>query len=195
MRKRIDFIFDTETTDKADFKADFKASHQPDLAEFGFQVYVDRELKFEYSSYVNSGIKLMEPGAAKVNGITDEMRSTGIKPAALAELVAPHLELATTVVCHNWDFDSRIMKTFAHRHGLGPELAALFNPDIRYCTMRKSTQICKIPGPYGYKWPKLIEAYKHFVDPAGFEGAHSALADVTACAKVYFAMQDQLTAN
>ncbi len=48
----------------------------------------------------------------------------------------------------------------------------------------------QIPGEYGaYKWPQLQEAYKHFFNKE-FDNAHDALADVTACKDVYFAIQN-----
>ena len=58
------------------------------------------------------------------------------------------------------------------------------------CTMRIATNVLKIPGPRGFKWPTLQEAYKRLVDPAGFEGAHDAITDVKACAAVFYALED-----
>jgi DNA polymerase III epsilon subunit-like protein len=54
--------------------------------------------------------------------------------------------------------------------------------------MKATTSICKLPGKYGdYKWPKLQESHLHFFGKE-FEGAHDAMADVRACAAVYWAL-------
>lgn len=54
--------------------------------------------------------------------------------------------------------------------------------------MEKSTNYCKIDGPYGNKWPNLSELhYKLF--GTGFEEAHNAALDITATAKCFWEMK------
>ena len=54
--------------------------------------------------------------------------------------------------------------------------------------MKKSTNYCKLDGPYGYKWPKLSELhYKLF--GIGFEEAHNAAVDINATAKCFWEMK------
>jgi hypothetical protein len=52
--------------------------------------------------------------------------------------------------------------------------------------------ICKLPSKYPgeYKWPRLIEAYRHAFGK-DFTGAHDALADVRACKEIYFWLKVQ----
>lgn len=42
------------------------------------------------------------------------------------------------------------------------------------CPMKLSTDICKLPSPrgYGYKWPKVEEAHKHFFGDVGYVEKH-----------------------
>lgn len=47
----------------------------------------------------------------------------------------------------------------------------------------------KAVGRFHHKTPNLGEAYRHFFG-RDFDGAHNALADVSACRDIYFAMQD-----
>lgn len=56
------------------------------------------------------------------------------------------------------------------------------------CTMQASTNLCKIPGPYGFKYPTLQELHKHLFE-VGFDGAHDAMVDVLACAKCFFELE------
>ena len=61
-----------------------------------------------------------------------------------------------------------------------------------YCTMKQTTNLCKLPGRYpgSYKWPKLAEAYSHIFNE-DLQDAHTADADAKACARIFF----HLTAN
>ena len=86
-------------------------------------------------------------------------------------------------------------------HGITTERAAALADEWKAaptaCTQRLSTPICQLPatdrmraaGRTHYKSANLQEAYRHFFGH-GFDGAHSALADVQACMAVYFAIQD-----
>ena len=62
----------------------------------------------------------------------------------------------------------------------------------QFCTMTASVDIVRMPptpamlraGRRNFKSPKLIEAHQHFFGE-GFDGAHDALADVRACARIH----------
>ena len=59
----------------------------------------------------------------------------------------------------------------------------------KICTMKIGTDVCKIPGPYGFKWPKLEELYRHLFGE-NFIGAHDALSDCQATASCFFKMAE-----
>lgn len=93
---------------------------------------------------------------------------------------------------HNESFDARMFRIAIKRgfpEDQGEPIAEAFRATPTYCTMRKSTNILRLPGPRGLKWPKLTEAYRHFFG-RDMEGAHSARGDVDATIAVYFALQD-----
>jgi len=56
--------------------------------------------------------------------------------------------------------------------------------------MERSTDHCKIPGSYGYKWPSLSELYFILFD-RDFEEAHDAVVDVKACAECFFRLKNE----
>ena len=99
-------------------------------------------------------------------------------------------ELADVIICHNVEFDIKIV---------GAELLRIGN-DFRIdkkpliCTMSKSKNFCAIPNPYKYKydepfkWPKLQELHKKLFG-VEFEEAHDAMADVKATKKCFFELQ------
>jgi len=62
------------------------------------------------------------------------------------------------------------------------------NKPQKICTMQSTTDICKLPSQYGFKWPSLQELHK-FLFGCDFEGAHDASDDVTAMAKCFFELK------
>jgi DNA polymerase-3 subunit epsilon len=54
--------------------------------------------------------------------------------------------------------------------------------------MDRATNFCALPGPYGYKWPKLTELHQKLFN-CSFDGAHDALADITATARCFWEMR------
>jgi len=89
------------------------------------------------------------------------------------------------LIAHNIKFDYPIT---------GAEMIrAKMKADVKLkqiCTMDAGTDLCQLPGRYGFKWPKLEELHKHLFG-IGFEGAHDALNDVKACAKCFFELTDR----
>ena len=54
------------------------------------------------------------------------------------------------------------------------------------CPMKISTNICKIPGPYGYKWPKVQEAFDHFFGKTDYVEQHRGADDAFHEADIVF---------
>lgn len=123
--------------------------------------------------------------AANVHGITtDEATQFGVPIDRAILLLIGMAWKAKTVVAHNIDFDVRIVNCETGRLSL-PDPLLTMEP---YCTMLHSMEKVGIPGKYGdFKWPKLIEAYRHFFEEEDFD-AHDAMADVLACKRIYFAL-------
>lgn len=123
--------------------------------------------------------------AAKVHGITNERAALEGIPLrqALKEFLGS-LHDTRTIVCHNLDFDQRIVQAEFLREEMDFDLFEM--PGI--CTMRSSTDFCKIPGPYGYKWPRLQELYNELFG-SSFDDAHDAAADVGALVECFFELK------
>ena len=125
--------------------------------------------------------------AARVHGISTERALR--EGAALAEVlaaVASGIGSATTLVAHNMPFDEMILGAEFLRAGFLNPLAG----KERLCTMQAGTDVCRLPGPYGFKWPKLQELYRTLFGES-FSGEHQALADVRACARCFFELRQR----
>jgi DNA polymerase III subunit epsilon len=125
------------------------------------------------------------PVAVRIHGITtDRALAAGRPLAQVLEEFARVTETSRTLIAHNMNFDSCV---------LGAEYlrANLANPLPRrkqICTMLVSTNHCKLPGPKGYKWPKLEELHRKLFGQVP-ELTHRALADVRTCARCFFELK------
>lgn len=127
----------------------------------------------------------IEQGAIDVHGITQEHAETVGLPLEMAlSLFTKFRQLASLVVCHNLSHDYRIMDGELGRMKwprLGDTESKFF------CTMLSTVDICRIPntnGKRGFKWPKLVEAYRHFFHK-DFPNAHTALGDARPTAEIF----------
>lgn len=122
-------------------------------------------------------------GASNVHGITTERaKEVGIPGVIAFGFFSNLCRKASTIVAHNIAFDSTLMSLEFKR--LSKD--AIHLAPTQFCTMKATTNICKIPGrfPGQYKWPKLEEAHRFFFNE-DFDNAHDALADVRACMRIH----------
>jgi DNA polymerase III epsilon subunit-like protein len=91
------------------------------------------------------------------------------------------IEEYDVLVAHNIDFDMNVLIN-AIKWDLDLALP-LFRKQI--CTMKLSTNICKIRGNFGYKYPKLKELYFYAFKKYPFEAKlHNSMYDVLILAEV-----------
>ena len=128
---------------------------------------------------------IIPPEAQRIHRITTERASNEGKPisAALSQF-ADAVGKSEVVVAHNLSFDDSVISAEYLRLDLSPP----FGNKIRICTMRGAKDFCRLPGPYGYKWPSLSELYRVLFG-TGYEEAHDAGADVAACADCFFELK------
>lgn len=112
---------------------------------------------------------------AEEHGLTLDLLEAEGKPIAeVLEQFSADLSECEAIGAHNLSFDHRITWAEVIRLGKEPQ-----SGKIKICTMQKSTNVCKIPGKRGYKWPTLDELHRHFFQE-GFDGAHDAANDIKA---------------
>lgn len=178
-------IFDTETTGMVQFRKPPEDPSQPDLIQLGMLLVdtVDWKPRARHSMMVQlaEGVRI-DPAAFDAHGISEEdCARYGIVPAVACSLFNQTCLQADVIVAHNLDFDVSIMKTALFRLGNKPHR---LDGRQLVCTKESSTDVLKLPGKYGYKWPTLAEAYRHYTGRE-VEGAHDALVDTEACLEVF----------
>lgn len=114
------------------------------------------------------------------------------------------MHLCSTVVAHNYDFDKSILQSEFKRYmydynfrQLCPNAPVVFTPEYLFnnhiktvCTMKLTTNLCKIPHPKFpdrpnfYKWPKLSELHYYLFKNIP-ENLHDAQVDVEACLRCF----------
>lgn len=181
-------FFDTETTGvPRNYKAPASdVKNWPRLVQIAWLLAGDEGSEIESAEYIVKPDGFAIPAdASRIHGITTETAlREGIQIKAVLANLLPAMEQVSTLVAHNIDFDEKILGAELLRAGYPNEVEA----KTRLCTMRSATDFCRLPGQYGYKWPKLEELHrKLFNEP--MTGAHRALVDVRACARCYFELK------
>lgn len=189
--------FDTETTGLPDWKSPSDSDSQPHLVQLGALLYnADTREEIDRLDVIikPDGWEIPEE-VSKIHGITTEHAlKVGIpEEEALERLLQMWRKPDTTCtrLAHNKTFDQRIIRIALKRYSDEETMEQWAEKDDFKCTMQMAKPIMKLGkrGRYGYKSPKLEEAYRHFTGKE-LENAHSAMADTTACVEVYFAMLD-----
>lgn len=190
-------VFDTETTGLPDWKSPSGGETQPHLVEIAAKL-VDVGTK-EVIGQVDTIIKpngWVIPGdVIEVHGITNEKAYDEGRDEK--ESLLDFLDLwkqSDLRVAHNQSFDERIIRIAIKRY-LNDEVAEEWKLGAKACTGLLAKPIMQMPpkSRWGFKMPKLSEAYKHFTGKE-LVGAHRAMVDVDACLDVYFAITEQLDA-
>lgn len=116
------------------------------------------------------------------NMSTERCEKEGVPMSDVLEILVKEINQSDIMVAHNAAFDLPVLKCEMIRYGFKAEKSP-----VAVCTMKSSTQYCKIPhaNGRGYKYPQLGELYLFlFKEPMG--NAHDAFDDTTAARKCFF---------
>ena len=181
-------FFDTETTGlPKSWKAPVTdLGNWPHIVQIAWALFdnTGKQLAFSDHMIKPQGFTIPESATA-IHGISTERALKEGRPAeeVLKEFSSAVLG-ATCLVAHNLDFDEKMVRVELLRQGMPDGLQTI----RKICTMKISTGYCKIPGPYGDKWPKLSELHIKLFE-VDFEDQHNAASDVLCCAKCFFELR------
>ncbi|TAJ12847.1 3'-5' exonuclease [Marinilabiliaceae bacterium JC017] len=182
-------FFDTETTGlPRNYKAPVTdINNWPRLVQLAWMVFDEGGKQLEIGDYIIKPEGFIIPKeAANIHGITTQKAmAEGVNLHELLVAFNELVEESKVLVAHNISFDEKIMGAeFVRKEIKSP----LFKKK-RLCTMHASTNYCRLPGNYGYKWPRLSELHiKLFGE--NFEEAHNARADIEATARCFWKLRE-----
>lgn len=123
--------------------------------------------------------------AQRIHGITTKRaQAEGKQLTTVLRGLSAAAKKSEIIVAHNMRFDESVISAEYLRLGLDSP----FGDKKRICTMVETTELCRLRGPYGYKWPTLSELYWELFKEE-HEEAHDSGADVAACAKCFFELK------
>lgn len=191
-------FFDTETTGLPDFKARSHDPNQPHLVQLALLSFDDA------GNEVDSGISqsmiirpdgwTITPELTAIHGISHERAmNEGIAEDIAVQMFVIAQARCSLRVAHNESFDRRILRIAMTRAGLERDFIEHIEARASFDTCAAAKSIVNLPptdkmlaaGFTGPKPPKLEECIKHFFGEE-LAGAHDALIDTRACARIYF---------
>mgnify|MGYP001765429472 FL=1 len=194
-------VFDTETTGLPRKASRWNAGYEPHVIQLAAFLFADDGRRLQGGSLIvdpGEGVEV-EPGAARVHGITTQIaREQGV-PLNFALAMFAHLYgRCEEAVAFNAKFDVEMLELSFRRQGsFKPGMSSeafwtRFKGGPIRCAMEPSVDLVGLPpteamlatGRNHAKTPKLAEAYRHFFGEE-MKGAHDAAADADACARVW----------
>jgi DNA polymerase III subunit epsilon len=189
-------IFDTETTGLVNSALPAIHPKQPMAVQVGFKLDAANRVERGVANYlIQTDGWEVHPKAAEITGIDNAVADEfGAQLIPAVEFFLDQIDVAEVVVAHNLRFDVTVMRRMVKvwSEWTNEKFFDPFDGKILICTMVATTPIMKLPPKRNgeYKWPKLSEAMKYFFNE-DIEGAHDALVDVRACAKLYYHLMDE----
>lgn len=186
--KELYLFFDTETTGipESYLAPSSDTKNWPRLVQLAW-VLCD-----EFGNRINTGNYIIKPdgfliplSSTAIHRITtDWAKNNGVNIDKALSNFMKDFGRSTYVVGHNIEFDKKI---------IGAELIRLGLDDIldtkkSICTMKSSTNYCKIKNQTGYRYPKLKELY-HKLFGKEFSNAHNAMSDIDATIECFWELR------
>lgn len=190
-------FFDTETTGIWDKRLPPDHPQQPHIVQLAcLLTEADGTERAAVNLIVRPDDWDIPSGASAIHGITTEIaQRCGVSEAMVVACWDRLGRISDVMVAHNIEFDWGVMETAAGRTGACNPEVGNGGPDL-FCTMQAATPILNMPptsrmlavGINKPKPPKLEECIQFWFGEK-HEKAHDALADVRACARIYFHMK------
>ena len=189
----MELFFDTETSGFINKNLSADHPEQAWIMQIAFILSDEGRIYTEFSSLVSSEGRLCHPAAQTIHGISvEDCKYGGMSENALFDIVdRAFSDPGNLLIAHNYSFDIEMLSQYIERNDCKIR-ADVLKQIPHFCTMKSSTNLCKLPGKFGkYKWPKLTELHKFLFDE-DFEGAHDALADVRATRRCFYKLKEIL---
>lgn len=189
-----ELFFDLETTGlPKNYKAPITdKKNYPHIVQIAWILFADKKEVSCNDIIIRPDNFTIPKESTKIHGITQEIATTQGFPINWALLQFTNaIEILTQpvdkVIAHNLNFDKNVLLANIYRE-IELDQTFFFDNCINICSMESTTNLLKLPGNYGYKWPKLQELHQYLFGST-FKDAHDALADIRATARCYYELE------
>lgn len=178
-------FFDTETTGlPKNWKASYKElNNWPRLVQIAWIIADVNGSIIEQNNYFikPSGFSIPE-AATKIHKISTQK---ALQYGQELDFVLNHfndcVNKSDAIIAHNLSFDLNVMASEMFRSNINSDIL----DKEQICTMESTINFCKLPGNYGYKYPKLSELYQKLFQSA-IDEAHDASVDIKATFRCFY---------
>ena len=180
-------IFDTETTGLLPKKLQLNSTNSfmfPYIIQLSWIIY-DTKLNecIEKDYIIKCPVKIPDE-SINIHHITDIKSQTGHCIHRVLPIFVQDFRNCDLIVGFNMQFDLSMLEIELNRLDLYQETDIIFGKKF-FDVMLESVNILKLKGKFSkYKYPKLIECYKHFFGKE-FNDQHNAMGDVRATLEIY----------
>ena len=182
-------VFDTETTGlpKGKNPSIYNTELWPHIIQLSYIVYCSEENKI--LSLIDDYIKIndnviIEEGSQKIHNISrDKLNKDGIDIIEAINKFNNWKTNCDLLVGHNVSFDKRMLIVEGIRNNIQ------MNINNTYCTMKNSTDLCKIEREFAngtkyFKYPSLSELYNHLFNKIP-KNTHNSITDTLLCMRCF----------
>jgi len=178
-------FFDTETTGlPKNWKASYKdLNNWPRIVQIAWIIADINGSIIERKNYIikPNGFSIPEE-AMKVHKIsTQKALQQGQELDFVLNQFNDCVNKSDTIIAHNLSFDLNVIASELFRSNIDSDIM----DKEQICTMESTINYCKLPGNYGYKYPKLSELYQKLFH-SDFDEAHDASVDIKATFKCFY---------
>ena len=177
-------IFDVETTGlPKNYRLSPKVvDNWPYIVQFSWIIVNDYK-KTERSFIIKPDGYVIPDESIRIHQISNEKAiKEGILLKEVLEKFQNDCENINSLIAHNLHFDKSVILASCYR--LDYKLSSFINKKL-VCTMKSTTDLCKIPGKYGYKYPRLEELHIFLFGKVPDGVLHDSLVDSRITLKCY----------
>jgi len=177
-------VFDVETTG---LPKNYNASPKlfnlwPHIVQFSW-ILCEENKTIEKSFIIKPNNYFIPKESTKIHNITNEYAiSNGTSLEIVLQLFKEDCCKVDYIVAHNASFDINVIMASCYR--IKNDIDFLKDKKT-ICTMKSTTNLCKLPGKYGYKYPKLEELFIFLFKEKPNIKLHNSLEDSRVTLKCY----------
>ena len=154
----------------------------PHIVQFSWIIY-DEQKQIEKSFIIKPNNYEIPEDSIRIHNITNKYAlENGNSLRIVLREFKQDCDSVDYLVAHNASFDIAVILAACYR--TKSNVTFLKNKKV-ICTMKSTTNLCKLPGKYGYKYPKLEELFVYLFNDKPTVTLHNALEDSRVTLKCY----------